>query len=488
VERSAVVGVRWTFLTYAWTRSITLGTTVVLARLLDPGDFGVMALAVLATTAFGLLGELGLASTMVVRQDLDSRELGTFLSLMAGTGAVIGAAVTALSPIAATLLREPRLAPVLAVLGSSLLLSGVNGFHESLLVRDLHFRRRFVAQATQSVVYAGVALVLAAQGGGVWSLTLGFLAGSAAYCIALVWLVPRRIRPAWDRRTAVEAVNVGRGFLAQGGLAFLRQNADYLTVGRVLGAIPLGLYSMAYRISELPSWAIADPTAKVTFPGVARMRSRGEDIAPPYLTVLRLVALTAGVLGLLLSASAGPFTQAAFGARWQPMAGPLAVLGLWGAMRPIQVTAGWFLNSIGRPGVLARLSAATLLVLVPGLVVAVHLGGITAVAWVVVGEALVSTMLIARAIHRVGGIPLRSQWAALRPVALSAPLSWLAAWLAARATTGDPAALGVVTSVAAGLTVFLVLLAVFAPGVLRSARADMVRLMGRAPRSAVPTP
>lgn len=488
VERSAVLGVRWTFLTYVLTRSVTLGTTLVLARLLDPRDFGIMALAVLATTAFGLLAELGLASTLIVRQELDRREQGTYLSLMVGMGTVLGVVVAALSPLAATLLREPRVASVLAVLAGTLVLNGLNGFHETMLVRNLHFRRRFLAQIVQSATYAGVALSLAVSGTGVWSLVLASVVSAAVYAVALLWLVPERVRPTWDRRTAIEAFTVGRGFLAQGGLAFVRQNADYLTVGRVLGATPLGLYSMAFRISELPSWAIADPTAKVTFPGLARMRSRGEDVGPPYLATLRLVALVAAPLGVLLSASADPFTRAVFGDRWLPMVGPLAVLGVWGALRPIQVTAGWFLNSIGRPGSLAALSTVTLLLLIPALILAVHLGGITAVAWAMVGEAVVSTLLIARAIRRVGEISFPSQWAAIRPVVLAAPLSWLAARAAAGMTEGAPAALALVTSVSVGLLVFLSVLALLSPGDLRSARADIARILGRGSRPVLPLP
>lgn len=475
-------------MTYALTRGVTFTTTLVLAQLLAPRDFGVMALAVLATTAFGLLSELGLASTLVLRQDLNRRAQGTFLSLMTATGVLAGAGVAALSPLAGTLFGEPRVTPVLAVLAFSLVLTGVNGFHETLLVRELRFRRRFVAQAVQSVTYAAVALILGVVGAGVWSLVLGFLAGTLTYGVVLVCLVPDRVQPTWERRTATEALTTGRGFLAQGGLAFMRQNADYLIVGRTLGAAPLGFYSMAFRISELPSWAIADPTAKVTFPGLARMRSRSEEVGSAFLSTLRLVALVACPLGVVLSASADPFVRAVFGEEWLPMIAPLTVLGLWGALRPVQVTTGWFLNSIGHPGALARLSAITLLLLVPSLVLTAQLGGITAVAWAMVGEVLVSTLLIARAIRHFGGIPVRSQWKAVRPVCLAAPLSWLAAWTVAGATAGAPALVGLGAATATGLTAYLVLVAISAPGLLRSAVADMSRVLGRTRQPALPLP
>lgn len=488
MEEQAIGGVRWTFLTYAVTRGVTFATTLVLARLLEPQDFGIMALAVLATTAFGLLSEMGLASTLVLRQDLGPRAQGTILSLMAGTGVLVSLLVAALSPLAGRLLDEPRVASVLAALACSLVLGGVNGFHETLLVRELRFRRRFLAQAVQCSSYAAVALMLAIVGAGVWSLVLGFLVGTLAYGVALVCLIPVRVRPTWDRLTATEALRTGRGFLAQGGLAFMRQNADYLTVGRILGATSLGFYSMAFRISELPSWAIADPTAKVTFPGLARMRSRREEVGPPFLAALRLVALVACPLGVVLSASAHPFIRAVFGERWLPMVAPLAILGLWGALRPVQVTAGWFLNSIGRPVVLARLSAITLLLLVPSLLLAVHLGGITAVAWAMVGEVLVSTLLIARAVQRVGGIPLHAQWTAVRPVCLAVPLTWLAGWSAAEATVGAPAWAGLGASCVAGLSTYLVLVAVCAPGLLRATAGDFSRLLGRSRQPALPLP
>jgi O-antigen/teichoic acid export membrane protein len=195
---------------------------------------------------------------------------------------------------------------------------------------------------------------------------------------------------------------------------------------------------MAYRQAELSYYAIADPVATVTFPAFAQMRQRRIDITHSFLTALRLVALLACPVGILLSAGARPFTEAIFGPKWLPMAGPLAVLGIWAIARPLQVTVGRLLNSLGAAWMYGRISMVALAPFAVATVCAVKLGGINAVAWVLLVYIVIVGALLMRVVARRADIAVRSQWRVLRPLFVASAVGWLATRATADALDAAP--------------------------------------------------
>jgi PST family polysaccharide transporter len=265
---------------------------------------------------------------------------------------------------------------------------------------------------------------------------------------------------------------------------FARQNADYVVVGRAFGAAQVGFYSMAYRLGDLTYWAIADPVARVTFPSFAKTRAGGGDVRGSFLTVLRLVVLVSCPLGVILSGAAEPFTEALFGARWAPMVGPLAVLGIWAAIRPGETTLNWLLNSVEQARVVGVFSMAILVALVPALIVAASLGSITTVAWVVLGDLVVSLAFMCVMVARRGGVSLGAQWRAVAPVIVACVPAWAASRGTAMGLDDARTGIALAASVSAGALAYLVTLSIVAPGMLREGIRQMARTLGREPAPA----
>jgi PST family polysaccharide transporter len=488
MELKAVRGVSWTLLSFVGVRGLGLVTTLALARLLAPRDFGLLALAILATGLLGLLGELGLGATVVQRQDLGRTGLATAFALMLGTGVVAGAILMAAAPALAAIFDEPRLDGIVLALSPMVVLSGLGGFHDALLQRELEFRRQFVCRMAQAVVYAVVAIALAAAGAGVWSLVVGQLAGWAVMVGALIAAAPLRVRPALDRAAARDVLVSGRGFLLQGGLAFVKQNADYFAVGRARSAASLGFYSMSYRLGEAVYGAVAEPVAKVTFPGFARMHRRGESVAGPFCAVLRLVTLVAFPLGVVLSAAAEPLVRALLGETWLPAVGALTALGVWAMARSAETTLAWLLNAVGDSAVMGAVSAALLVAHIPALLLAAHLSGIAAVGWVMAASSLISVAVVAVLIERRHGVAVARQWRALRPIAIAGALSWGCTRAVAELTSGAPPLLGLVMAVGTCVAVDLLAVRAIDPTLLGEARRQALRSFGRASAGPGPSP
>ncbi len=427
MQEKAVRGVPWTMITFGGTKVVGSLTTIVLARLLAPADFGLFALANLGLGLLSIFNGNWLGATLIVRDDLNTdRARGTVMTLVLASGALMAIALAAVAPLAAELFSQPRLEPMLFAFAVILLFSGVNWFYDMVMQKEFEFQRRFAAQISRAIVFSALALILGFSGLGVWALVLAYIAGHATNGAVLFVLAPYHVRPALDRSRVPDIVRGSRGFLGQEIAEFFEQNADYIAVGQVLGATQLGFYSMAYRQAELPHFAVADPVGTVTFPAFARMRHEGQDLRPPFLTALRLVCLVTCPMGIILSAGAHAFTLALFGPKWLPMTGVLAVMGLWAIARPLQVTFGRLLNSLGAAWLYGRISVVGLAPFAVATVVAAHLGGIAAVGLVLLTYMVVIAALLMRVVERRLDLPVGRQVAALRPMIVASAVSWVA--------------------------------------------------------------
>src|SRR5215218_9416342 len=143
----ALRGIPWALLTYASTRAVTVLTTLVLARLLAPADFGLFAMGTLGMELVSVFSGLWLGAALIVRPDMDRRAEGTVLTLLVGSGALLALALSASAPLLAAFFGEPRLTGIVILLAAVLLVSGVNWFYETLLQRELAFRRRLGCRA-----------------------------------------------------------------------------------------------------------------------------------------------------------------------------------------------------------------------------------------------------------------------------------------------------------------------------------------------------
>ena len=472
----AVRGIPWTLVTFGATRVLSFATTLGLARLLSPRDFGLFALASLITLILTILRDLGLGASLIVRRDYGREEQATVVTMILASGLVYTALVAATAPLAALAFDEPRLTGLLIALSLASAAGGVGWAYDVVMQRELAFRRRFTAHMVNTFGFAVVALGLGFAGAGVWSFVGGTLAGTIGGGLAFYLLSPYRLPLRWDGSIVRDAMDTSKGFIAQGLLTVTRQNADYLVVGRVLGPTALGLYSMGYRICELPTIGIADSVAKVTFTAFADMRHRGEDVLGSFLGSLRMVALVTAPMGVLLSAAAGPFVHAVLGPEWEGLIGALAVLGIWAALRPLESTAGWLLNSLGKPGPHARILAAVLCLTIPGLVVAAWLGDIVTVSYVTLADMVITVPVLAVYAHRRLDLPLGRQWAAVRPVVLASVVMWgVVRGLDVVAGDEVPAFVALAGLTVAGLAAYVAVLAVAERGLLGTARAQVLR-------------
>jgi PST family polysaccharide transporter/lipopolysaccharide exporter len=185
-------------------------------------------------------------------------------------------------------------------------------------------------------------------------------------------------------------------------------------------------------------------------------------------------------MAVTLSASADPFARAVLGEKWLPMAGTLTVLGIWAAVRGVQVTQTWILNAMGNQDLTAKIWAALFSLLVPSLVLAAVYGSIQTVAWVVFGNGVLALVTHAVAVNRRLAIPAREQWRSVRAAAYAAPVAWCAAWVTQESLSGIAAFAELALCVAAGLVAYGAVVSATEPGLMRETARRVIEMLGPA--------
>src|SRR4051794_7922227 len=182
LSRLAVRGVLWQAVSFGLGRSLSLVTTIVLARLLTPAEFGLVGLALVFVTFAEYLTDLGVAQALVYF-DRDERLQDAALTVCTAAGAVLAAAGLLAAPWIADFFDAADVAPLVRLLSVALLLSALRQVPVALLRRELAFRRLFATELARTLVQGTVSIVLAATGAGAWAIVWGYVAGAAACCV-----------------------------------------------------------------------------------------------------------------------------------------------------------------------------------------------------------------------------------------------------------------------------------------------------------------
>ena len=463
-------------LAHGITRVVTFVASLVLARLLEPADFGVVATALLVMTGVGTLTGFGLFGVVVTARK-DARLFETTLTLLL-VGGVLGAgAVISTSGQLAELFDSPPLGTVLSVLSATLVIAALTGFYEAMFQRELRFRGLLLTQLVRAVVYTAVAIGAAAGGAGVWSLVAGQLAAAVAYAVALLATAPYVVIPGFSLARARGAVRSGRGFLGQTVITVVQHNADVGAIAYMNGTRAAGYYSMAWSVATVPYNAFTVPVTSAAFPVVAASHRREEPTSELGLQLLAVLALFVCPAGILVSAGAEPLVGSLLGEKWQPAAAALTVLGLWVAVVQVEAALGWFLNAIGRAGTNAAISAAVTLPLLPALFVGANAGGIAGVAWVMLASAALAAVAMMLAVRSYGGLSLSRQLGTLRPVALGCGVAWVIARLTVDAASGAADGVALLAGVAAGSLAYTATIRLLWPATLSQGAAFVAAVL-----------
>jgi len=352
---SAMSNARWLTLSQASRIILQLVSLFILSRLLEPSEYGLLAMATVATNFAFLLRDMGTAAAVVQKESLTEETTSTVFWLNVAMGMFLMLALIIASPFLAKYFRIDRLAPVLCLLSIVFPITSASAVHQSLLERRSEFKTLARIDIVSAVVGLTVAITLAYLGFGVYSLVWNMLASAICSSTQLWTTSPWRPKKIW----AVAELRSLWGF--SGNLTgfnfvnFFARNADSMVIGRVLGSVQLGIYSQAYKVMMFPLQSMSFVAGRALFPVMSRQQAERDKMAQLYLRSLQLIAtLTAPMMaGLWLLRE--PFVAIALGKQWGEVPIVLAWLAPVGFLQSLISTTGSVFMSTGRTDLLMRL-------------------------------------------------------------------------------------------------------------------------------------
>jgi PST family polysaccharide transporter len=327
---------------------LNLGSTMILARLLMPQDFGLIAMVTAMTGFILVFKDMGLSMATVQRAEINHGQVSTLFWINIAISATLTLITLALAPAVAWFYKEPRLIAVTAALSSAFIFGGLTVQHEALLRRQM--RLAAVATIEVSSITAGIltAIICAWAGLGYWALVWMNIARAVTNA-AGVWLASawRPGRPV--RRSGVRSMLSFGGYLTGFSLVnFFARNLDNILIGRFCGAQSLGFYEKSYSMLLLPLGQITAPITGVAIPALSRLESQPERYRRFYLKAIKLVSYLSMPLVATMGALSTEIVGVILGRKWGDAAPIFLILSFAALLQPVSSTVGFIYVSLGQ--------------------------------------------------------------------------------------------------------------------------------------------
>ncbi|MCE9650962.1 MAG: lipopolysaccharide biosynthesis protein [Parvibaculum sp.] len=330
------------------------GVTIVLARLLKPEAFGLVAMVAVVLTFLETFKDLGLSAATVQREAITHQEVSTLFWVNAGLGVVAALLMVPLAPLLAWFYGEPELVGITLALGVGFALSGLSTQHLALLRRQMRFSTLASIQMGAEIIGMAVALVAAYEGASYWALILQRIVWAA--CMALGGWIFCRWRPGRPGRLSQVRSLLGfGGYVTGSNLASLFvRNMDQVLIGWYWGATPLGLYDRAYKILLLPINNLNAPLFSVAMPALSRLAGEPERYRRTYLGMVEKLSMVTMPCAALLVAAPDLVVRLLFGPQWVAATPIVGWLGLAALYQPVSYTCSWLFMTQNRTSEMFR--------------------------------------------------------------------------------------------------------------------------------------
>ncbi len=405
-----------------------ISITAIVARILDPRDFGVFAVAVTAYVIISYLGELGVAACLI-RADIDIDAMApTMVTVSLVTSAILaGAMVVFAAPIAAALGSASAAGPV-RVMALAVIISGLTAVPGAQLMRDFKQDKLFLANVISVVPSTAALLFLAKSGSGAmafaWSRVIGnFVAGSVT-----VACVPKIYWAGLSRSAMSLLFTFGLPLAGANFVNYILLNVDYAAIGHLMGAVALGTYVLAFNVASWPSSFFGTMINSVAIPAFSRVRHDANLFQDAILNALRALSIIVMPMCGAIITLAQPLVFTLYGAKWAASAGVLSFLSIYSAISMVCVLFANILSSLGRSRTFLLVQLVWLAELIPAMALGVRQDGIVGAAFAhiaIIAPIVLPCYLLA--IKRTTGVHLSKIIEATLPAVLAASVAALAA-------------------------------------------------------------
>lgn len=349
LKQNAAIGVKWTAISNWANQIISFGVFFVLARMLEPESFGLVALAGVYTSFLELFVSQGLGMAIIQKKDLEKSHLDTVFWTSLSSGCVLAFLTFLLSDPISTLMGEPKLQPILALMSLVFVLVALNNVQSAILTKELKFKELAIRQIFSLVGGGIVGVVMAWQDFGAWSL-IGQQLTRSGISVLVIWNVSRW-RPGlnFSSKHLKELLSFSWAVMSSNIFTFLSNRGDQFIIGKVLGTIQLGFYSIAQRLIQLLSLGLVNPISSVALPVLSKIQSDPQKISNTIYKGLEIISLFCFPVYALIICLAPDIIHLLFGIKWIAAGNIMRILVLSEAIRLLAIFGYPTYISCGKP-------------------------------------------------------------------------------------------------------------------------------------------
>lgn len=350
VKSRALSGTAWSVGTLFFNQGSNFVLGIILARLLGPGNFGLVAMAMVFANMVDGLVDFGFGSALIQAEQITEIQKSTVFYLNMMLGLFFMAMMILIAPAIAAFFEMPQLELITRVLSVTFLIKGLNSVQQALFKRDLNFKALFWVQAAATVVSGGAGVVLAFIGFGVWALVISSITGWCITTLVLWFLSDWRPRRRFQLRSVEKLWKFGYKYSLLVLFSTVWGRLDTMVIGKIFDNRQLGLYNRAQAFNTQIVQTSFGAVAGVLLPALSRYQNNRTELAAYVVKIIHVVCFLTFLVGGAAYVNAKEFILVLYGGEWAGAIPYFRVVGLFTftlTIPPVLVSA---LNAVGRSG------------------------------------------------------------------------------------------------------------------------------------------
>ncbi|WEK51585.1 MAG: lipopolysaccharide biosynthesis protein [Candidatus Kaistia colombiensis] len=388
-SREVAFGALWSHAALLAGKLIVFVNTIVLARLLMPDDFGLVAISLILLAYLEAVAGMGCGAAVVWRPGDPERTAAVSLSIGLAGAMLAGLVTFAAAPLFASFFNDVRIADIVRILSVCFLLSSPASIFSGLMQRRMAFGRRAISEIVKALVKGTVGIALAAAGFGAWSLVYGHIAGLVVGLILLWRMSGWRPRLSLDRDILPDTLKYGSLIALIELLGMAIKNSDYLVIAHLFDSAELGVYVLGFALIDQAVISICWAASQALFPAYSLIQLDRDALRRTYQSSLAGIAAVTFPAAAGIGLVAAPAVQLFYGEKWIAAVPVIHVLVLYAMISVLSFNLGDIYKATGRPHVLTLISIANLLLAAPIFLFAARWG----IVGVAAGQVAVATIV-----------------------------------------------------------------------------------------------
>jgi len=349
-----VQGIGWSGVSQIIRLLLRLGITAILARLLTPNDFGLLAMVVVFTNLVMIFRDFGLSASLIQYKGVTEEHLSSSFWINVIIGLLLTLLLIALAPIIAYFYSEDRLRLIIMVLASTFFISSFGIVQTALFTKEMKFKPLAIVEISAVAISGTTSVILAFTGYGVWSLVWQQIIFSFVIVVLLWAFSSWRPKMLFRWQRVKELLGFGLNLTGFNFVNYFNRNLDNLLIGKFLGTAPLGFYNLAYQLLIFPLSNISTVIGRVMFPSLSAIKDDKSKVRYAYIKATRYIATVTFPLMMGLLVVAPQFIRVIFGSQWERSIFLIQILALVSLIQSVASTVGWIYQSQGRTDIMFR--------------------------------------------------------------------------------------------------------------------------------------